>query len=73
MVKDFDANPARGQDFLDISAFGITAGNFTDRVTIADIGKDTLVTIDNDPGQTIRLTGIGHATSITEQDFVLLV
>ncbi|WP_046868709.1 peroxidase family protein [Microvirga massiliensis] len=73
VIKDFDANPVRGQDFLDISAFGITAGNFTDRVTIADIGKDTLVTIDNDPGQTIRLTGIGHATSITEQDFVLLV
>jgi hypothetical protein len=41
-------------------------------VTIADAGPDTLVTIDGDPAQTIRLVGIGTATTVTEQDFLLL-
>jgi Ca2+-binding RTX toxin-like protein len=71
-ITDFDANPAGGQDFLDISAFGISADNFTDRVAIADAGPDTLVSIDSDPAQTIRLAGIGNPTTITQQDFLLL-
>ncbi|MBR1266919.1 VCBS repeat-containing protein [Bradyrhizobium sp. AUGA SZCCT0222] len=67
----FDANPSGGQDFLDISAFGIAPGNFATRVTIADVGADTLVTIDGDPGQTIRLVGIGNAVTVTQADFML--
>lgn len=69
-VTAFDADPKNGQDLLDISAFGI-AGNFATRVTIADVGADTLVTIDGDPGQTIRLVGIGNATTVTQADFLL--
>jgi len=72
-VTDFDANPTGGQDFLDVSSLGITAGNFTDRVTITDVGADTLVTIDGNPAQSIRLSGIGNSTTVTQQDFWLLV
>ena len=45
--------------------------DFDNRVDIADVGADTLVTIDGDPGQTIRLVGIGKATTVTEADFLL--
>ena len=51
IISGFDANPgpsppALNQDLLDISGLGITALNFAARVTIADLGADTLVTID---------------------------
>jgi hypothetical protein len=69
----FDANPAGGQDFLDISQFGITAATFASRVTIADVGADTLVTIDGNAAQTIDLVGIANATTVTQADFLLLV
>jgi Ca2+-binding RTX toxin-like protein len=70
-ITDFDAKPAGGQDFLDISAFGITSADFAERVTIADVGADTLVTIDGDPGQTIHLTGISNVMTVTQADFLL--
>jgi hypothetical protein len=64
-----DANPAGGQDFLDVSEFGITSVDFAARVTIADVRADTLVTIDADLDQTIRLVGIGNAAIVTQADF----
>src|SRR5262245_6039963 len=70
-VLGFDANPQSGQDFLNISAFGITSATFAARVTTADVGADTLVTIDSDAAQTIRLVGIGDATTVTQADFIL--
>ena len=70
-VMDFDADPTGGQDFLDISAFGITASNFAGRVRMFDVGADTLVVIDGDWDQTIRLDGIGNATTVTQADFLL--
>jgi Ca2+-binding RTX toxin-like protein len=70
-IEDFDANPAGGQDIIDLTAFDITADEFAGRVAIADVGADTLVTIDADPQQTILLAGIGNAAAITQQDFVL--
>jgi Ca2+-binding RTX toxin-like protein len=72
-ITDFDANPAGGQDLLDISAFGISAESFGAHVSIADAGPDTLITLDGDPAQTIRLAGIGNATTVTQQDFLLLL
>jgi VCBS repeat-containing protein len=71
-ITNFDVNPAGGQDFLDISAFGITNADFRERVAIADVGADTLVTIDGDPNQTIRLVGIGNASTVSVDDFLLL-
>ena len=70
-IDDFDANPAGGQDFLDISAFGIAGADFADRVKIFDVGADTLVVIDGDFDQTIRLLGIGNAGTVTQADFLL--
>lgn len=70
-IGDFDANPAGGQDFLDISAFGIARADFADRVKIFDVGADTLVVIDGDVDQTIRLLGIGNAGIVTQDDFLL--
>ena len=72
-ITDFDANAVGGQDFIDITAFGITtAQQFQARVAITDIGAHTLVTIDGDPAQTIRLDGIGNATTVTVDDFRFL-
>jgi Ca2+-binding RTX toxin-like protein len=65
----FDANPIRGQDVLDISAFGITSADFAARVAIGHDGMDTMVTVDG--GDTIRLSGINHAT-VTIDDFLFV-
>ena len=69
-ILGFDAKSG-SHDVLNISAFGITSATFAARVTIAGVGGDTLVTIDNDTAQTIRLIGISDATSVTQADFLL--
>ena len=38
---------------------------------IFDIGADTLVVIDGDFDQTIRLVGIDNAGTVTQADFLL--
>jgi Ca2+-binding RTX toxin-like protein len=69
-VNDFDPNPTGGQDLIDITAFGIlNSSDFAARIAITDIGADTLVTIDGDVAQTLRLLGIGNATTVTIDDF----
>jgi Ca2+-binding RTX toxin-like protein len=70
-IRDFDANPAGGQDFLDISAFGISAADFAARVDVRDVGANTLVVIDGYSDQTIWLIGIGNVASVTQADFLL--
>jgi hypothetical protein len=70
-IKDFDANPVGGRDVIDLSTFAILAADFARRVTIEDVGDDTLLSIDGDPHQTILLTGVGNSKVITEKDFVL--
>ncbi len=70
-ITDFDADPAGGQDLIDISQLGITSANFGARVDIDDVGADTLLTIDDNPALTIRLQGVGNAATITHSDFVL--
>lgn len=68
-ITDFDANPAGGQDYIELSGFGIDATNFAAHVTITDVGADVLVTIDGNASQTIRLVGIPNASVITVDDF----
>ena len=72
ITTGYDANPSNGQDLLDVSAMGITAANFAGRVTIQDLGADTLVTVDGT--DTITLVGVNGvgANAITQQDFILL-
>ena len=74
IISGFDANPGPSppdlnQDLLDIS--GLTAGNFAARVSIVDLGADTVVTIDGT--DTITLLGVNGvgANIITQQDFLL--
>ncbi|WP_194790361.1 peroxidase family protein [Pseudomonas sp. UFMG81] len=69
-VFGFDAAPAGGQDRLDISAMNISAATFAASVTIADVGADTLVSFTG-ATDTIRLVGVGDATSVTAADFIL--
>jgi Ca2+-binding RTX toxin-like protein len=84
VINGFDGNPTGGgQDQIDLSALGITAGNFGMRVTLAagtgaDAG-DTIVTVrnaDNSVAGTIRIDGVGLGTSTTQNqigqaDFIL--
>jgi Ca2+-binding RTX toxin-like protein len=67
-ILNFDANPAGGQDLLDISGLGITAANFSAQVHILNSGPDVLVTIGSD---SFLLEGIGNVNSVTVQDFLL--
>ena len=69
LIINFDANPAGGQDRLDITALNITAANFAASVTIADVGADTLVSIG--AADSIRLVGVADATTVTAADFIL--
>jgi Ca2+-binding RTX toxin-like protein len=73
VVQGFDADPSGGgQDLIDLTAFvAITTANFSSSVTVADIGADTLVTI-NATGDAIRLQGVGNATTVTASDFLLV-
>ncbi len=71
-ITDFDANPTGGQDLLDLSWLGFSASYLLDTaiqsgaLTITDVGADTLITYGAD---SIRLVGIGDATTITGADF----
>jgi Ca2+-binding RTX toxin-like protein len=69
-IADFDANATGGQDFLDITGYGITAGDFASRVVITDQGVNTLITIDGT--NTIILFGVtGDGNNvITQSDFI---
>ncbi len=66
-ITDFAANPAGGQDLMDISGLGITAASFTTTVQIAALGLATKVTIG---GNSINLIGVAPAT-IDSTDFKL--
>ncbi|MDH1282262.1 hypothetical protein N5C56_16365 [Pseudomonas chengduensis] len=70
-ITDFDANSAGGQDLLNIAALGITAATFAARVSIADAGADTLVTVNGADGGTITLVGVTNHTTVTVADFQL--
>ncbi|MFJ2685092.1 peroxidase family protein [Pseudomonas sp. NPDC087342] len=68
-IFNFDANAAGGQDLLDISAFGVTAGTFAATVIITDVGADTLIS--SAGAESIRLIGVADATTVTASDFIL--
>ncbi|MEZ6024231.1 MAG: calcium-binding protein [Hyphomonadaceae bacterium] len=70
-ILDFDADAAGGQDFIDLTALGVTAGTFAARVAITDLGADTQVVIDG--SILITLTGVSGdgANVLTQDDFIL--
>ena len=65
----FDANPAGGQDLLDISGLGITAATFATTVTFTDLGSDLRVTVG--PFGSFVLQGVGDPATVTIDDFLL--
>ncbi|WP_103103007.1 peroxidase family protein [Pseudomonas sp. LFM046] len=67
-ILDFDADPAGGQDHIDITGMGITAANFAANVTILDVGVNTRVTIG---ANIITLVGVADATTVTQADFIV--
>ncbi len=70
IMRGFDANARGGQDLLDVSDLGITAGDFATKVVIEDLGNDTLVTIGDN---SILLQGVDgkNNNTITQADFLL--
>ena len=68
---DFDAWDVGGQDFIDVTAFGIDAGNFASRVTVIDTGADTVVRIDSDVFITLKNVSGDGDNVITMADFIL--
>ena len=64
IIADFDANPAGGQDLLDISGLGITAASFAGSVAVSG-GANALITIGTN---SIRLHGVNQA-AIDVTDF----
>jgi Ca2+-binding RTX toxin-like protein len=79
VVLDFDANPAGGQDQIDLVTYGITAATFAAHVsiTVADfgvgaIGLDTRLTIDGTDTITFAgVTGAGANVIAPGADFIL--
>jgi Ca2+-binding RTX toxin-like protein len=69
-INDFDAWAVGGQDFLDVSAFGINAGNFAARVAIIDTGADTVVRIDDTYFITLKNVSGDGENVITQSDFI---
>jgi Ca2+-binding RTX toxin-like protein len=69
-INDFDAWVVGGQDFIDVSAFGINAGNFAARVAIIDTGADTVVRIDNTYFITLKNVSGDGDNSISDADFI---
>ncbi len=66
IVYGFDANPAGGQDIIDVSGRGFSAASIGGAIVVSASGGDTFVTIG---GDTIQLTGV-LSTDITANDFV---
>ncbi len=67
VVVDFDFDAAGGQDLLDISGFGVNAGNFGAQVLVSQVGANTVIAIGT---QTITLAGVS-AVTIDHTDFGL--
>ena len=67
-IMDFDAVLAGGQDKIDIRSLDINSTTFAERVSITDAGADTLITIDT---YSIRLIGVGNASNVDMNDFIL--
>ena len=65
VVYGFDADPTGGQDLIDLSGRGFSAGSIGSSILIGASGADTLVTIGAD---TIRLVGV-LSTNVTSTDF----
>jgi Ca2+-binding RTX toxin-like protein len=69
-IIGFDANPAGGQDLLDLTGLGISAATFASRVSITDLGANLQVVVTG--GGTFVLQGVGDPAQLSSADFLLL-
>ncbi len=70
-LTDFDANPAGGQDLIDLRAFEFSGADFSRRVRVEDLGDDTLITVRGE-GQILLGSVSGErADTVDETDFLL--
>jgi Ca2+-binding RTX toxin-like protein len=67
-ILNFGANPAAGQDLIDVTALAISSATFAADVSITADGADTVVGIGVD---SIRLVGVSSAT-VDQTDFNLV-
>ncbi|HEY0475286.1 MAG TPA: peroxidase family protein [Kribbella sp.] len=67
-VIGFDSGPALGQDYIDLSARGVTSQNFASQVTIAQVGANTRVTLGGLTSVTLNAV---QASTVNQTDFVL--
>ncbi len=67
-ISGFDANPDGGQDMIDLSALGITAANFNEKVVMTTFGSDLSIQIIG--GGTMTLQNVAGG-SVTMADFIL--
>jgi Ca2+-binding RTX toxin-like protein len=74
VINGFDANPAGGQDMLDLTSYAaINALTFNAHVGISVVAGNTVVTIDGTDSFTLNgVNGVG-ANSVTVADFLLHV
>lgn len=74
IVNGFDADPAGGQDRIDLSAFGITAANLAARVVESNIAgggtRLTITDVNNTSVGTIDINGVA-AGLIDVNDYIL--
>ncbi|TKV12264.1 hypothetical protein FDX22_19345 [Citrobacter sp. TBCS-14] len=73
ITSGFDSNPSGGQDYLDVSLFGIGVANFASSVKIAGgTGNSTVITI-GDPvnANVITLENV-NSKSVNIDDFILI-
>jgi Ca2+-binding RTX toxin-like protein len=69
-IYDFDADPRRGQDRIDLRVLDIDSATFAELVDIAVVGRDTIVTIGEDSVTLVGISGRG-SNVITQADFIL--
>ena len=70
-IEDFEDVVRGSQDYLDFTAFGITAADFSERVELTVVGNDMRIIIDDNSQQEIMLLGVSSLAKMGPADFLL--
>ncbi|MBA7803319.1 hypothetical protein HV170_17545 [Citrobacter freundii] len=73
ITSGFDSNPSGGQDYLDVSLFGIDVTNFVSSVKIAGgTGNSTVITIGDPANANVITLENVNSKSVNIDDFILI-
>ncbi|MFS9437026.1 peroxidase family protein [Citrobacter sp. C348] len=73
ITSGFDSNPSGGQDYLDVSLFGIDVTNFASSVKIAGgTGNSTVITIGDPANANVITLENVNSKSVNIDDFILI-